>query len=104
MQQKLFEEKLALQASEEVGQGEVQNTESTGIKGEEAAKEEPKDVEREEMELERTEMEELDMGEDMGFFYEDKGKEVQDDDDIGIGARVAARRQGHLHNGGGQME
>ena len=40
----------------------------------------------------------------VGFFYEDEGEEVQDDDDIGIGARVAARRRGRLHNGGGQME
>ena len=103
-QQKLFEEKLASQESGEAGEGEVQNTESTGIEGEKAAEEEPQDAEGEETELERTEIEELDVGEDVGFFYEDEGEEVQDDDDIGIGARVAARRRGCLHNGGGQME
>ena len=103
-QQKLFEEELVSQESEETGQGEVQGTEMTRIEGEEAAEEELKDAEREETELERTEMEELDRGEDVGFFYEDEGEEVQDEDDIGIGARVAARRRGRLHNGGGQME
>jgi len=40
----------------------------------------------------------------VGFFYDDEDKEKQGDEDIGIGVRVAARRRGCLHNGGGQME
>jgi hypothetical protein len=39
-----------------------------------------------------------------GFFYEDEGDGVPEEEESGIGARVAARRRGHLHNGGGQME
>jgi len=38
------------------------------------------------------------------FFYDEEGEEQQEDEDIRIGARVAARTQGHLHNRGGQME
>ena len=29
---------------------------------------------------------------DTGFFYEDEREEIQEDDELGIGARVAARR------------
>ena len=43
-------------------------------------------------------------GDGVGFFYEEDGGEAQEEEDAGIGARVAARRQGRLHNGGGQME
>ena len=39
-----------------------------------------------------------------GFFYDDEEEEAQEDEDMGIGARVAARRRGRLHNGRGQME
>jgi len=41
---------------------------------------------------------------DEGFFYREDEEEVRDDKEMGIGARVAARRQGCLHSGGGQME
>jgi len=102
-QQKVFNKRLASQESDAVGQGKVWNTESAGIEGE-AAEEGPDDVELDKAELERPEMEGLNMGEDMGFFYENEGEEVQDDGDIGIGARVVVRRRGRLHNGGGQME
>ena len=39
-----------------------------------------------------------------GFFYEEDGREAQEEEDAGISARVAARRRGRLHNGGGEME
>ena len=39
-----------------------------------------------------------------GFFYDEEEEDEQDDVDMGIGARVAARRRGHLHCRGGQME
>ncbi|KIJ96633.1 hypothetical protein K443DRAFT_10492 [Laccaria amethystina LaAM-08-1] len=39
-----------------------------------------------------------------GFLYEDEGDRVPEEEESGIGARVAARRRGRLHNGGGQME
>ena len=39
-----------------------------------------------------------------GFFYENEEGEDQEEGDLGIDTRVAARIQGHLHNGGGQME
>ena len=61
----------------------------------------------EDSELEDLEMEIQDKEEDrraVGFFHEDDEEEAQADEDIGIGARVAARRRGRLHNGGGQME
>jgi hypothetical protein len=103
-QQKVFEETLAAQESVVVGQDEVQSAEPARIEEEEAAEEDPRNAELVEAELGRPEMEGLDMGRDEGFFYEDEGEEVQDDDDIGIGARVAARRRGRLHNGEGQME
>jgi len=41
---------------------------------------------------------------DRGFFYEEEEEGPKEDEEIGIGARVAARRRGRLHNGGGQME
>jgi len=90
-QQKAFNKRLASQELYAVGQGKVWNMESAGIEGE-AVEEDPDDVELDKAELERLEMEGLNMGEDMGFFYENEGEEVQDDDDIGIGVRVAARR------------
>lgn len=39
-----------------------------------------------------------------GFLYDDEEEEEQGNEDMGIGARVAARRRGCLHNRGGQME
>ena len=42
-------------------------------------------------------------GGNTGFFYENEEGEDQEED-LSIGARVAARKRGCLHNGGGQME
>ena len=95
---------MASQESNAVGQDEVQIAESMGSEGEKVAEEDPGDAELDGAELERIEVEGLDEGEDTGFFYEDEGEEMQDDEDLGIGARVAARRRGRLQNGGGQME
>ena len=96
--QKELEEKLA---SERLEEPEV------AAPGEEAWEGTDRDQELEQLTLEGLEEEE-DGGEEAedstGFFYEDEGEETQEDDELGIGARVAARRQGRLHTGGGQME
>ena len=97
-QQKIFEDKLTLQEPKVV---------SENREGEKAAEEELKDLDEEDSELESGEMGAKDGGnkeDNTRFFYEDKEEETWEDEDMGIGARVAARRQGRLHNGGGQME
>jgi len=43
-------------------------------------------------------------GREAGFFYDKDEEEVEEEEVMGIGARVAARMRGRLHSGGGQME
>jgi len=105
-QQKEFEEKLALQGGTVTPNEDKLVAEAEG-KEEEVAKEDPGDLELEDSELGGLEVERQDdeNGRDSGgFFYEEEEEEEQEDVDMGIGARVAARRQGHLHSRGGQME
>ena len=107
VQQKEFEEKLKLQESEEgttseneVGAGSESDKEE--VDEEEVAEEDTGELELEDLEIERRDDEN---GRDStGFFYDEEEEDEQDDVDMGIGARVAARRRGRLHSGGGQME
>jgi hypothetical protein len=102
VQQKEFEERLASQGVEsgELGEPQVEAlaaVEGGGVVGE--------GLEDPELEFEDSELgvPDEDSVDDAGFFYEDE-EEEQEGDDIGIGARVAARRRGRLLDGGGQME
>ena len=69
------------------------------------------DIEQEESEQEDSEArsleEEYEEGQnedDEGFFYDNMEEMLPEEEEMGIGARVAERRRGCLHNGGGQME
>ena len=100
-QQTKFEEELA---SQELGTVEVDRPEVAELGGKE--KEGISDENLEDLELGRESAEWEIQGEGdgrAGFFY-DEEEEAQEDEDMGIGARVAARRRGRLQNGGGQME
>ena len=66
------------------------------------------DIEQEESEQEDSEARSLEeeykegQNEDNeGFFYNDTEEMLPEEEEMGIGARVAARRRGRLHNGGG---
>ena len=92
VEQKKFEETLTSEEPNEMvamapgDEGEVADEEAEGAVSEEEGKE---------------------RGEaraDEGFFYGEDEEEVQDDEEMGIGARVAARRRRRLHSRGGQME
>ena len=112
MQQKEYEGNLASQASGVVeldkagvvvpAEGEREGVADDDLGGgEKVAKEDLEESDWEDKELEA----QVDNGDSgVGFFYNDEEEEEQGDEDMGIGARVAVRRRGHLHNGGGQME
>ena len=103
-QQKKFEDELASWEAGAVEPDEVEVTEPGEGEEERIANEERIADEDLELGLESSEWEIQDVGGDSGagFFY-DEGED-QEEEDIGIGARVAARRRGRLHSGGGQME
>ena len=113
-QQKVVEERLASQESdiEDLAVAEVVVPPDEGSKEAIVDGLEELDVGDSELDVGDSEVEDLEMEiqdkeEDrcaVGFFDEDDEEEAQVDEDMGIGARVAARRRGHLHNGGGQME
>ena len=91
MEQKKFEE--ALTTEEPNGM----ETQASGDESQATIAEE----DQEERELEGPDDDEAGGG--AGFFYDDEDEDVQEEE-MGIRARVAARRRGHLHSGGGQME
>lgn len=100
MQQKEYEDNLASQAPGMVEVGEARVVVPTEGEGEGVADEELKGGEKmakedlEELDLEDQELEvEVDNNDNgVGFFYDDDEEEEQGDEDMGIGARVAARR------------
>jgi len=102
-EQKKLEEALA---STEPNESEVTLPEDTTPAG--ASQGEPEDLEQEDPESRHSEWEGYNGNQDegiTGFFYDNQDEEEeQEEEGIGIGARVAARRRGHLHTGGGQME
>ena len=103
VQQKEFEEGLS---SQEVEAGELDEAwvrALVQVEGGGIGDEELEDPDLEFGGLEAGFPDEDSVGEE-GFFYENKEEEEKEDKNIRIGARVAARRRGHLHNGGGQME
>jgi len=56
------------------------------------------------MESSEWEIQGEDISNGAGFFYDEGEEEELEDEDIEIGARVAARRRGCLHTERGQME
>ena len=101
-QQTKFEEELA---SQELGTVEVDRPEVEELGGKEKEGIVDENLEDVELGMESAEWEIQGEGDGRaGFFYDDEEEEVQEDEDMGIGARVAARMQGRLQNGGGQME
>ena len=105
--QKEFEDKLTAQEPNAEVSGNAEKAVTASSSRERIAEEEPGESSLEDFELEDEDMEEPDdeNGRDrVGFFYEEEEDEEQEGSDMGIGARVAARRRGRLHNGGGQME
>jgi len=100
MEQKRFEK--ALTSEESSGSGAV------ALGGEaqaEIANKAHAEVASEDMEDLEEDYDEEDMAQDnRGFFYKEEEEGLKEDEEIGIGARVAARTRGCLHNGGGQME
>ena len=114
MQQKVVEEHLASQESdiEDLTAAEVvvlpdKGSKEAIIEGLEELDVGDSVLDVGDSEVEDLEMEIQDKEEDrqaVGFFNEEDKEEAQADEDMRIGARVVARRQGCLHNGGGQME
>ena len=100
VQQKKFEEELALWEAGTVELDKVGVTEPSGEEVERMAEEDSGDWD---LGLESSEWDIQDVGDDnnVGFFYEGEEEEEEDNEDIGIGARVAMRRRGRLHNGRG---
>lgn len=103
MQQKEFEEGLTSQEMESGELDEVQARALVAMEGGGIGDEELEDPDLEFGDLEAGVSDEDSVGEE-GFFYENEEEEENKDEDIRIGARVVARRRGHLHNGEGQME
>jgi len=106
-QQKMVEEWLTSQGSEAEGP-----TVTEVVASLEGGSEETPNDDSEELDVGDAGLEDLEMNvqgreedwNEAGFFYEDEEDEMQEEEDLGIGARVAVRRRGRLHNGGGQME
>ena len=91
MEQKKFEEALTMEEPNGM------ETQASGNESQATIAEE----DQEERELEGPDDDEAGGG--AGFFYDDEDEDVQEEE-MGIGARVAARTRGRLHSGGGQME
>ena len=91
MEQKKFEEALTTEESNGM-EAQASGDELQATIAEE---------DQEEQELEGSDDNEAGGG--MGFFYDNEDKDVQEEE-MGIGARVAARRRRHLYSGGGQIE
>jgi len=106
-QQKMVEEWLTSQGSEAEG---PMVTEVTALL--DGGSKETPDDDSEELDVGDAGLEDLEMNvqgreedwNEAGFFYEDEEDKMQEKEDLGIGVRVAVRRRGCLHNGGGQME
>jgi transposase InsO family protein len=99
-EQKEFEKELALK------EGEAKPVEGEAVEkadgGEEGVAEEDLGEELEGLEEEERDDEGGEEG--VGFFYDEEARVERENVEMGIGARVAARRRGRLHSGRGQME